>query len=245
MTQENLWFAETAAVGLPAAPPIRTLEIPSRWSGQLLESLRTIVLPDYLPLCRWFGQKQRALQSVTILETRAEQRPDEMRVILLTLAFTEGDPVTQVLPLFIGREDEGEPRGAPAMVARFSDGLVLWDALYVGSCRQRVWDVLACREAWQGVDVRLFGVKSELVEKTHPTKTRLLGGEQSNSTLSFDEAYMLKLLRKFEPGPHPDADIIRALGTRNFAQVPRYAGEIRCLIGREEGVIALLTTFVQ
>ena len=131
------------------------------------------------------------------------------------------------------------------MVARFSDGLVLWDALYVGSCRQRVWDVLACREAWQGVDVRLFGVKSELVEKTHPTKTRLLGGEQSNSTLSFDEAYLLKFLRKFEPGPHPDADIIRALGTRNFAHVPRYAGEIRCLIGREEGVIALLTTFVK
>jgi maltose alpha-D-glucosyltransferase / alpha-amylase len=245
MTQENLWFAETAAVGLPAAPPIRTLEIPSRWSGELLESLRTIVLPDYLPLCRWFGQKQRAMQSVTILEARAEQGPDEMRVILLTLAFTEGDPVTQVLPLFIGREDEGEPRGTPAMVARFSDGLVLWDALYVGSCRQRVWDVLACREAWQGVDVRLFGVKSELVEKTHPTKTRLLGGEQSNSTLSFDEAYLLKFLRKFEPGPHPDADIIRALGKRNFAQVPRYAGEIRCLIGGEEGVLALLTTFVQ
>ncbi|HVQ20762.1 MAG TPA: hypothetical protein VMS23_06875, partial [Terrimicrobiaceae bacterium] len=81
MTQENLWFAETAAVGLPAAPPIRTLEIPSRWSGELLESLRTIVLPDYLPLCRWFGQKQRAMQSVTILEARAEQGPDEMRVV--------------------------------------------------------------------------------------------------------------------------------------------------------------------
>jgi maltose alpha-D-glucosyltransferase / alpha-amylase len=178
------------------------------------------------------------------LETRSERRPDEMRVILLTLAFSEGDPVTQVLPLFIGGADEGEPKRVPAMVARFSDGRVLWDALYVASCRQRVWDVLACRDSWQSDRVRLFGVRSELVEQTQPAKTRLLGGEQSNSTLSFDEAFLLKFLRKFEPGPHPDADIIRALGRRNFAHVPRYAGEIRCATGSEEGVLALLTTFV-
>ena len=199
---------------------------------------------EYLPLCRWFGQKQRTLRSIVILETRAEQRSDAMRVMLLKLNFTEGNPVTQVLPLFIGKEDEGEPKGVPAVVAKFSDGMVLWDALYVGTCRKKVWEVLACREAWQGVDVRLYGAKNDRSGEARPTKTRLLGGEQSNSTLSFDDAYLLKFLRKFEPGPHPDADIIRALGNRNFAHVPRYAGEIRCRIGREEGVLALLTTYV-
>jgi maltose alpha-D-glucosyltransferase/alpha-amylase len=165
--------------------------------------------------------------------------------MLLKLSFTEGHPVTQVLPLFIGKEDEGDSKGVPAVVARFSDGMVLWDALYVGTCRKKVWEVLACREAWQGLDVRLYGVKNDLAGDTRPTKTRLLGGEQSNSTLSFDDAYLLKFLRKVEPGPHPDADIIRALGSRNFAHVPRYAGEIRCRIGRDEGVLALLTTYVK
>jgi maltose alpha-D-glucosyltransferase/alpha-amylase len=242
------WLLLTKAIAVPVAPaaaPIRTLELPSVWSDQLLESLRATVLPEYLPLCRWFGQKQRTLRSMAILETRAEQRSDEMRVMLLTLTFAEGNPVTQVLPLFIGKEDEGDSKGVPAVVARFSDGMVLWDALYVGTCRKKVWEVLACREAWQGADVRLHGVKNDLAEAIHPTKTRLLGGEQSNSTLSFDDAYLLKFLRKFEPGPHPDADIIRALGHRNFAYVPRYAGEIRCRIGGEEGVLALLTTYVK
>jgi maltose alpha-D-glucosyltransferase / alpha-amylase len=242
------WLLLTKAVAValePAVVAIPTLEIPPVWSDQLLESLRTSVLPEYLPLCRWFGQKQRTLRSIDFLETRAEQRSDEMRVMLLKLNFTEGNPVTQVLPLFIGKEDEGDPKGVPAVVARFSDGMVLWDALYVGTCRKKVWEVLACREAWQGVDIRLYGVKNEFTSETHPTKTRLLGGEQSNSTLSFDDAYLLKFLRKFEPGPHPDADIIRALGSRNFAYVPRYAGEIRCRTGREEGVLALLTTYVK
>jgi maltose alpha-D-glucosyltransferase/alpha-amylase len=55
----------------------------------------------------------------------------------------------------------------------------------------------------------------------------------------------LKFLRKFEAGPHPDADIIRALGDKNFAHVPRYAGEIRCRVDHEEGVLALMTTYVQ
>jgi maltose alpha-D-glucosyltransferase/alpha-amylase len=242
------WLLLTEAIAVPVGPavaPIRTLEIPSVWSDQLLESLQTTVLPDYLPLCRWFGQKQRTLRSIEILETRAEQRSDEMRVMLLKLNFTEGNPVTQVLPLFIGKEDEGDPKGVPAVVAKFSDGMVLWDALYVGTCRKKVWEVLACREAWQGLDVRLYGVKNDLAGDTRPTKTRLLGGEQSNSTLSFDDAYLLKFLRKVEPGPHPDADIIRALGSRNFAHVPRYAGEIRCRSGRDEGVLALLTTYVK
>jgi maltose alpha-D-glucosyltransferase/alpha-amylase len=222
-----------------------TLEIPSVWSDELLESLQTTVLPEYLPLCRWFGQKQRTLTSIEILETRAEHRSDEMRVMLLRLSFTEGHPVIQVLPLFIGKEDEGDSKGVPAVVARFSNGMVLWDALYVGTCRKTVWEVLACREVWQGLDLRLYGVKNDLSGETRPTKTRVLGGEQSNSTLAFDDAYLLKFLRKFEPGPHPDADIIRALGSRNFANVPRYAGEIRCRLGNEEGVLALLTTFVK
>ena len=229
----------------PPFKDVLTLEIPSAWSDKLLESLQTTVLPDYLPRCRWFGQKQRTLTSIEILETRGEQRSDEMRVMLLKLSFSEGSPVTQVLPLFIGQEDEGDSKALPAVVARFSDGMVLWDALYVAKCRKTVWEVLACREAWRGLDVRLYGVKSDLIEATPPTKTRLLGGEQSNSTLAFDDAYLLKFLRKFEPGPHPDADIIRALGSRNFANVPRYAGEIRCRLGSEEGVLALLTTFVK
>ncbi|MGC2578272.1 MAG: phosphotransferase, partial [Terrimicrobiaceae bacterium] len=227
------------------AVPVRTLEIPSVWSDQLLESLRTTVLADYLPLCRWFGQKQRTLTSITILETRAEQRSNAMRVMLLKLAFTEGDPVTQVLPLFIGNEDDGDSKGVPGIVAKFADGMVLWDALYVGSCRKKVWEVVAGREVWQMPGVRLHGVENEIAGEARPTKTRLLGGEQSNSTLSFDDAYLLKFLRKFEPGPHPDADIIRALGSRNFAHVPRYAGEIRCDMESGDGVLALMTTFVK
>ena len=242
------WLLLTKAVALPPPPPeslIRTLETPSVWSDDLLEILRTTVLPEYLPLCRWFGQKQRTLRSIEILEARAEQKSDTMRVMLLKLSFADGDPVTQVLPLFIGKEDEGEPKGVPAVVARFADGMVLWDALYVGACRKKVWEVLAAREAWQGPSLRQFGVRNNLTADLRPSKTRLLGGEQSNSTLSFDDTYLLKFLRKFEPGPHPDSDIIRALGSKNFAYVPRYAGEIRCRVDHEEGVLALLTTYVQ
>jgi maltose alpha-D-glucosyltransferase/alpha-amylase len=242
------WLLLTKAVALPPPAPeslIRTLETPSVWSDELLEVLRTTVLPEYLPLCRWFGQKQRTLRSIEILEARAEQKSDAMRVMLLKLSFADGDPVTQVMPLFIGKEDEGEPKGVPAMVARFADGMILWDALYVGACRKKVWEVLAARDAWQGSGVRQFGIKNNLTAEIRPSKTRLLGGEQSNSTLSFDDAFLLKFLRKFEPGPHPDADIIRALGNNNFPNVPRYAGEIRCRVDREEGVLALLTTYVK
>ena len=132
------------------------------------------------------------------------------------------------------------------MVARFSDGMVLWDALYVGCVSQEsVGGSRRPRGLAGSLVCGCMESEMNLPETSRPTKTRLLGGEQSNSTLSFDDAYLLKFLRKFEPGPHPDADIIRALGSRNFAHVPRYAGEIRCRVENEDGVLALLTTFVK
>jgi hypothetical protein len=55
---------------------------------------------------------------------RARATIGRMRVMLLKLSFTEGHPVTQALPLFIGKEDE-EIQGSARSLARFSDGMVL------------------------------------------------------------------------------------------------------------------------
>jgi maltokinase len=55
----------------------------------------------------------------------------------------------------------------------------------------------------------------------------LLGMEQSNSSVIFDEAVILKLYRRLLDGPNPDAEVTRALAAAGFDNVAEPLGEWR------------------
>jgi len=49
---------------------------------------------------------------------------------------------------------------------------------------------------------------------------RAQSGEQSNTSLVFDERYILKVFRRVQPGPNPDVEVTEALGRIGFGAVP-------------------------
>ena len=55
----------------------------------------------------------------------------------------------------------------------------------------------------------------------------LLGVEQSNSSVIFDEAVILKLYRRLLDGPNPDAEVTRALADAGFENVAEPLGQWR------------------
>lgn len=220
-----------------AAPP---LEVKAEWSGELVDLLTASILPRHLPRCRWFGHKQKVLRTIRV-RWSLEDPAGTIRILFLELAFSNGDSVVQVMPLAFGAETDGD--NAEGIVARFQDGLVLWDALFLPSARQSFWKLMAGAGTWDNARGTLQGAMASAV--TAPLTSRLLGGEQSNTTVAYGEAFLLKFLRKFESGPHPDAEVLRVLGEKNFAHVAPFAGEIRCRFGHEEGVVALMTGYVK
>ncbi|MDD5198916.1 MAG: maltose alpha-D-glucosyltransferase [Terrimicrobiaceae bacterium] len=225
-------------------PEIPPLELEPEWSDELLAVLRFTALPRYLAQCRWFGHKQGVVRVLRIAQNFSD--PDGMlHVLLLDVAFTDGTTVTQVLPLAFGREEEGDAASSEAIVARFRDGAVLWDALSVPACRARLWKLMLRGESWKSPNASLSGRMDPAASTATPAASHLLGGEQSNTTIAYDELFLLKFLRRFEPGPHPDAEILRALGEREFPHAPRLAAEIRCRCGQEDGLLAMLTTYVK
>jgi trehalose synthase-fused probable maltokinase len=52
----------------------------------------------------------------------------------------------------------------------------------------------------------------------------LLGTEQSNTSVRFGRRCVLKLLRRLEPGPHPDVEVGGFLTARGFRHVPALIG---------------------
>jgi len=58
-------------------------------------------------------------------------------------------------------------------------------------------------------------------------RARLMGAEQSNSSLVFDEKYILKLFRRIQPGPNPEVEVTEALAGQGFSCVAAPLGTLR------------------
>ena len=55
-------------------------------------------------------------------------------------------------------------------------------------------------------------------------EVRPLGAEQSNSSVVFDNALILKAFRRLEAGDNPELEMLRFLSERRFPNIPRLAG---------------------
>ncbi len=73
----------------------------------------------------------------------------------------------------------------------------------------------------------------------------VMRGEQSNSSLRFGDVLIVKMVRRLQPGPNPDDEMLRALATVRFDRVPEVAGTAtwRAIDG-EEFPIALAQVYV-
>lgn len=219
-------------------PEIPVLEMDASWSTGLLEALNARVLPAYLPSCRWFGHKQRTLRAIRTIGATGESA---LRVLIQELTFSDGESSTLVLPLVIGEESESDsPSG---VIARFADGKALLEGLGVPACRQAVWFLMAEGRTWESDATTLSGQMP--APEPAPATSRMLGGEQSNSTVAYEDRHLLKFLRQFAPGRHPDAEILRVLTEKGFPHTPRLTGEIRCRTTEGEGLLGIMTEFVK
>ncbi|MFW5722002.1 MAG: putative maltokinase, partial [Desulfohalobiaceae bacterium] len=79
-----------------------------------------------------------------------------------------------------------------------------------------------------------------------PPHSRLLGVEQSNTSILYGDKLLLKLYRRTEEGLHPDLEIVRYLTQKaGFQHIPPYAGAIEYRRpGREALVVGLMQEFV-
>ncbi|PWU10273.1 MAG: maltose alpha-D-glucosyltransferase [Verrucomicrobia bacterium] len=213
----------------------------AKWTPELEYQLEHNVLPRYIRECRWFGEKQRLFREAKIV---ASFSPDdsELRILLVEITFTQGRPATYVLPVLIAKKSDtnGSPQAA---IARFASGEFLWDAIHVEKMRQRLLRLILKEETWRSGTCQLIGLAKNAIQ-IETSVSRLLGGEQSNSTIVFSDQLNLKLIRHYEAGPHPDTDLLKVLEEQNFPHVPRYRGEILCMKDGRQGTIGLLTSYV-
>lgn len=237
------WLKLESTVAEAVVYPSGSGEIPfsGEWSDEVLEALQENILPAYLMGARWFGFKDRGVRKVRI-RSNVQDLSTALRFLLLEVTLAGDEEMIFVLPVAIGSEVEGDTGATP--IARFLGGAVLWDAIYVSSLRERLWQIIAGEESvGNRGEFTITGVNAAEVDLA-PEPGRVLGGEQSNSTIAFGDVALLKFIRRLQPGPNPDRDIVRALGNAGFPHVPQFLGELRCRVAGSDALCGLLTAFV-
>src|SRR5207237_9912524 len=125
------------------------------------------------------------------------------------------------------------PQSAPnAIIAHIagSDGAVLLDAICDATFRSQLFEAIMRRQTMKarvGDFVGVIASRFETDQTVISGDSEVVSGEQSNSSILFDNKFFLKLYRKVEDGLNPDVEINRFLTEQtDFPNVPPFVGAI-------------------
>jgi len=212
----------------------------------------TARLPGFLPAQRWYGGKERAVDRVEIRDTAIV--PDHPTALLAVVDVFTGDaePTTYFLPLGLADPTQAEVPGET--VARHGD-LVVRDAIAdPGTCRALLRGMLDGRTLRTALGGRFIfqpvrgqdGRPGHGGEDVEAMAIRHAGVEQSNSSVIFGTAFILKALRRLAAGTNPEIEIPRFLGEHTtFDRVPALVGWAEyCSPDGSSAPVAVLQRFV-
>src|SRR4029453_15269676 len=221
------WFALHSPTDGRRAPRKKTvpvisapIELETLLTNGQRAAIEREILPRYLQTCRWFGSKAGTFRSLKIVEQPPPPgAADSAQLWPLEVSYLDAPPETYVLPVSIasGETARAVSQAAPhAIIARFGGNgeNVLFDATWDVKCRSRLFDTIARREIVKARPGELVGISAKDLEPDQSTSSQnsqVLGAEQSNSSMLFDNKFFLKLYRKIEDGVNPDVEISRFL----------------------------------
>ena len=231
-------------------PLLRVESLDDALDPAVLARLAREELERFLLGRRWFGAKGRRASSLRVAGV-VPLVDDGYRAAVARLEVEFGNEThVYQLPLATRRDDaEGAPPKAilALLEARDATG-VLFDAAEDPGFRSVVAASFAQGRAFGTSDARwvvepVAGVEPRIDGRV---ASRISSGEQSNTSIVYGDAAILKLFRRLEAGENPDVEIGRFLTTRtSFRNTPTLLGTIAFEDRRERRTVAgMLQSYV-
>lgn len=207
------------------------------FSGEILE--------NYILKKRWYAGKSSHLKYIEIIEHFKIASGDSLHYgVLIEVNFKEAFFQNYFIPLtLIPRENPGT--GTMIAPVKFNDreGFLI-DALHLEDFRRHLFEkIQSAQESGPGKVKYHRGGRLEGV----PYKvSRFMGVEQSNTSIIYNEAFVLKFFRRIYTSTNPDYEINRFLTERqHFSHTPTYAGSVNISYGKDEEItLALMQELV-
>jgi maltokinase len=179
-------------------------------------------LTEWIVAQRWFGSKAREVVHLGVLDiVPLRLEPRLLASVMIEARFAPGTHEVYQVPVAYRPVEEG---WSESVIAE-TDGLTIYDALADPEEGQALLELMRANARLESEHaVSEFHWVEGTRDPGPSAVVRPMGAEQSNSSLVFDEALVLKLYRRVEAGINPELELLRFLTGRGFDGVPALAG---------------------
>ena len=180
-----------------------------------------ITLAAWVAQRRWYATKGRGIAQASVVHALPLGGEPPLVLALVQLRFHSG--TWDLYNVLLGLRPASDGLGEESICE--ADGWVVYGALAdPAQCRRlaRLLSASAIVERPSG-RVEFHGLQGSAPLAT-ATRVRALAGEQSNTSLVFDEQVVLKVFRRLEAGTNPELEMLRFLSERRCENIAEPLG---------------------
>jgi predicted trehalose synthase len=173
---------------------------------------------------RWFGSKNREISHFNVLEAIAlRQEPPLLVLALVEAHFGTGRHEVYQVPVGLRPADEG---WSERVICGDLDGWTYYDALADPAHGRELLHRMRGSTDVSAEEGTLSFRWAESADRGAggTVDVRPVLGEQSNSSVIFGNALILKAFRRLEPGVNPELEMLRFLSAHQFPNIAPLAG---------------------
>jgi maltokinase len=196
------------------------------------------LVQDWIPRQRWFGGKGRDIRSVEeVSGTLLLDADPQVRLLIVRVRYDD-DTAEHYQLLLATTKDSVEQRLEYALLGEH-DGHLVYDAVHDPVATSALLQHLA---EGRRVDGLSFVSAAELDDSL---PGRVLGAEQSNTSVVYGDTVILKLFRRLQPGANPDIEVTKALADAGSTHVAPPLAWYDGTVDGETTTLGLLQPFLR
>ncbi|WP_298884619.1 trehalose synthase [uncultured Polaribacter sp.] len=187
------------------------------------------ILEDYIQKQRWYGGKSSKIKYVELTEYFKIQKNGEIYFgLILEVNFIEAFYHHYFLPIaFVSDENYNKEGRILPLKLKDQEGFII-DAMHLEAFRKVVYERISSALPVDKTPVQYH--KTEGFNFPAYESSRFMGVEQSNTSIIYNETFILKFFRRIYADKNPDYEMSRFLSDKkDFKNTPPYLGSMNII----------------
>jgi len=194
---------------------------------------------EWLPQQRWYAGRSRELAAAD--PAVSVPLGDDLDLVLLDVSYSDG---TSERYQVIVRWNPGPIEEYADVATIGSDGdRIAYDALYDPAAGQYLLSLIDSSATVGPADAAVRFAKEPDATLPLDVAPHLMGAEQSNTSVVFEQDAVLKIFRRVTPGTNPDIELNRVLARAGNPHVARLLGSFETTWDGEPYALGMVTAF--
>jgi trehalose synthase-fused probable maltokinase len=208
-----------------------------------VKTFSTEILENYILKKRWYAGKSSTLKYIEVVDNcKLKSETNTFFGVLIEINFSEAFFQNYFIPLsFIpGNKEKLETSTIIAPVTFKGIEGYLIDAIHIEDFRILMFNKIMNYSS-EETNGKVIFHRSETVKPVKYQSSKFMGGEQSNTSIIYNDSCVMKFFRRIYTSKNPDYEISRFLTEKSdFKNIPAYVGSINLALDNGDTITLAL-----